>query len=435
MYRKLSKSPFVGLLLAILLVITSACNLPTGQPSIQGSSGITPVVSASDTAIPAVTVAATPSPIAHKVIPGDPPGSFESRITDPDTSSLASQHRANAGENFAADQFERPFDQSMTYIPDLDIKNADFNRDDTWFYVTISLVGQDPKGGLLGDYGLELDLNMDGRGDYLIMAAAPKATWSTDGVGVWQDANHDVGSTNPIYSDAPTNGDGYETVVFNQGQGADPDTAWARVSPTDPKVVQIAFKRSLIADKSRFLWGAWAIAPEMFHPDWFDYNDHFTIADAGSPLSTSQYYPLKAFYSVDNTCRWAVGFTPTGTEPGICPVPATPTPIPPATIRGLVFDDRNTNGVYDNPPDAPVAGATIRVRSGGCTSPGSVVITGTTNAMGNYSVTVLAGKYCVDVHPDPTISGGWNNKSPSVTVTLSPGGSATANFWYWFLIQ
>jgi hypothetical protein len=29
-------------------------------------------------------------------------------------------------------------------------------------------------------------------------------------------------------------------------------------------------------------------------------------------------YPIKAIFALDNTCREAFGFTPGGTEPGVC---------------------------------------------------------------------------------------------------------------------
>ncbi|MGD0753098.1 MAG: hypothetical protein ABSA23_17035 [Anaerolineales bacterium] len=343
MYRRILKSILLGIMLAVLLAGMAACNLPTGTPL--AGSGTTPptgtsalatvpatVAAATDTATTTDTATATILPtVTHLVKPGEPPASFESQIYDMDSSAFAAQHRVEGGDNFAADLFERPFDQSMnTYFPDLDIKHTGLSRDATWTYITISLFGPSAQGGLAGDYGLEIDVNRDGRGDFLIMAAAPGASWSTDGVQVWQDKNGDVGGATPIQSDPPPQtGDGYETVLFNAGQGADPDLAWARTSPTDPASVQIAFKRSLFNDANPYMWGAWAMDASMLHPDWFDYNDHFTLAQAGSPLQGSADYPLKALYEVDNTCRWAVGFTPTGNEPGICPVikpTATPTP-------------------------------------------------------------------------------------------------------------
>ena len=62
---------------------------------------------------------------------------------------------------------------------------------------------------------------------------------------LYQDANGDVGGKKPVVSEAPPqSGDGYETLVFDQGQGSDPDAAWARVDPNDPSSVQIAFKRT-----------------------------------------------------------------------------------------------------------------------------------------------------------------------------------------------
>jgi hypothetical protein len=123
----------------------------------------------------------------------------------------------------------------------------------------------------------------------------------------------------------PQPGDGYETLVFDQGQGPDPDAAWIRRSPSNPSQIQIAFKHSLIGLDSEFLWGGWA-DEGVRQPGWFDYNDHFTLADAGSPIGGNNNYPLKSMASLDNTCRWGFGFTPTGSEPGVCYVPPTPTP-------------------------------------------------------------------------------------------------------------
>jgi hypothetical protein len=61
-------------------------------------------------------------------------------------------------------------------------------------------------------------------------------------------------------------------------------------------------------------------------PGLFDYNDGFTPEQAGSPASGSSEYPLKELWGVDNTCRFTYGFEPDGSEPGVCPIPVTPTP-------------------------------------------------------------------------------------------------------------
>jgi hypothetical protein len=440
MNRKTSHSITAWLPAVVLLTALLACNISRAVPpatQVSGENVLPTAVSGPSNTVtseptqPEITETPTTAPIVHTLIPGEPPASFLSEITDWDSSTTATQRRVIGGENFTKNLYERPFNANTMdiYFPDLDIIRTRLLRDSQWVYVNIKLVGQNPAGGLLGDYGVEVDMNVDGRGEVLVMAAKPGATWSTDEVRVWEDSNHDVGAVHPIQSDAPVNGDGYETLVFDQGVGTDPDAAWARISPSDPNSVQIAFKRGVINDSGHFTWGAWAMSESMFNPAWFDYNDHFTIADAGSPLTElTQYYPLKAFAEVDNTCRWGVGFTPTGSEPGVCPVPPTPTPILPGTISGLVYFDWNLTGNYNNPPDFPLPSLTVRVRSGSCGSPGGVVATATTNALGNYSVSVAAGTYCVDVNPD--YGGGWNEKSTPVTVTVSSGGGATAQFWY-----
>jgi hypothetical protein len=142
-----------------------------------------------------------------------------------------------------------------------------------------------------------------------------------------------VGHNTPVRSDPPQTGNGYDELVFDQGKGADPDLAWARVASTKPNEVWFAFKSSLIQNSGEFLWGAWAQNGGL-HPDWLDYNDHFTHDQAGSPLPGINQYPMKELAEMDNTCRWTVGFTPLGNEPGLCPLPPTPTPVPPtATVR------------------------------------------------------------------------------------------------------
>ena len=50
-----------------------------------------------------------------------------------------------------------------------------------------------------------------------------------------------------------------------------------------------------------------------------DYVDRFTEEEAGSPVKDKEYYPLGSLYEVDNACREAFGFKPTGYEPQLCP--------------------------------------------------------------------------------------------------------------------
>lgn len=418
---------------AVLALAVVACNLTTVAPATEPAAP----VETEQTDLPPETTeeADTPEPtatieIVHTMFPGEPPASWVSEITDRDSSITASERRTSGGDNFALNTFERPFNANSmdTYFPDLDIKRARLSMDGQWIYVTIQLVGVGPNNSLRGNYGVEVDLNVNGRGDLLIFASDPQAAWSTDGVRAWEDSNNDVGGAHPIQSDAPVSGDGYDTLVFDQGLGADSDAAWARVSPADPASVQIAFKKSLINNDAEFTWGAWA-DKGVANPAWFDYNDHFTHAEAGSPMSELSQYPVKALAEVDNTCRWGVGFTPIGNEPGVCPVPPTPTPIVPGTITGVVFNDGVNGDRILDAGSIRIAGANVRVRSGACSSPGSVVTTATTSGSGSYVATVNPGTYCVDVNPDPPI--GWSDKTPPQTVNVSSGAAVNnVNFGY-----
>jgi hypothetical protein len=81
-----------------------------------------------------------------------------------------------------------------TYFPYLDIVDTQGFKDETWGYATISTSGTDANGHLPGKYGVELDLNKDGRGEWLILVPNPASTeWTTQGVQAWNDANGDVG--------------------------------------------------------------------------------------------------------------------------------------------------------------------------------------------------------------------------------------------------
>jgi hypothetical protein len=259
------------------------------------------------------------------MVPVDLPSSRSGHAGDQDSSVTAKQKKAPGGDKFSQDQFERPFNANTmdTYFPYLDIQDTLVYEDDTWVYAVITLKGLDSNNRLAGKYGVEMDLNLDGRGDFLILASQPASTdWKTDGVQVWQDANHDVGGRSAIVSDnSPSGGDGFETKVFDSGQGADPDAAWARVAPDNPDSVQIAAKRALFGGAKSFMIGMWA-GTDSLNPALFDLNDHFTAEQAGSPLSNLSTYPIKAISELDNSCRMAVGFQPTGKEPGLCAIPS-----------------------------------------------------------------------------------------------------------------
>lgn len=338
-----------------------------------------------------------PTPTAtvdHQVIPTNP-GSVQSFMTDRSTAALAGERRAIA-DNFDINLLERPFSaESMDYKDYLDITRAELSLNPPFVYVTIYLEGGAPTDNTAA-YGVEVDTDIDGHGDWLILGVVPAdSTWTTTGVRACRDANGDVGGPTPMRTDLPhASRDGYEDCVFDSGYGVGPDEAWIRRDPSHADRVQIAFLFSLIGSDGQFMWGAWA-DEDIQEPEWFDYHDHFTLVEAGSPASESSNYPLKAMALMDNTCRWGYGFNPTGTEIGVCYVPPTPTPILPGSISGTVWWDVNYNGDW-NSGEGGWNGATVRLHSGGCG--GSVIASMTTGGSGGYSFNDLTpGNYCVSV--------------------------------------
>ena len=326
------KPALFSLIFSLLLFVASACNgnVPTNSP--------TPI-----TIVPVqVTMASptiAPDPKQQGVAPVSLPQKHADEANDINSSAGAAKKVAPPGsDTFVKDLFERPFNATTmdTYFPYIDIVDTQGYIDDTWGYATITLSGADANGHLPAKYGVELDLNRDGRGDWLIIASNPSSTaWSTQGVQAWKDTNGDVGGITPVVSDKTSNSDGYETLVFDQGKGSDnPDGAWVRISPDDNKTVQLAFKLSMLGSPKLYAMGAWAGSD--LNPAQFDYNDHMTHLQAGDPDPGIQLYPIKGLSEIDNTCRLAIGFVPTGNEPGLCFTfikqhhePGGPNPVPP----------------------------------------------------------------------------------------------------------
>jgi hypothetical protein len=297
----------------------------------------------SETPVPATFTPTVTNTIVHVASPGVPPYR-SSYLWDRDSSNTASQNRPSGGDDYSINLYERPFSAEAQdrYYPDIDIQEGSLSIGGGWVYVAIRVKGPDPESMKMdGAYGVEIDLNQDGRGDLLVLAESPETAWSTDRVQVWQDSNVNVGGSAPMKADPPQKGDSYETRLFDSGQGVDADAAWAMVSSQAANTILLAFKYSLINNDSQFMWGVWADRG-LKNPAWFDYHDQFTAAEAGSPLAGVPHYPSKAIFAVDNSCRWVVGFTPVGNEPGICPVPPTATPVPPTattvpTIPIIIF--------------------------------------------------------------------------------------------------
>jgi hypothetical protein len=277
----------------------------------------------------------TPTPVPFHILrPGDAP-LVGNRLSDISTAPLA-QEKRTLGDHFDLNLYERPMTSNeMEYKAFLDITpGAALSIMPPWVYVTIFLSGA-PTRVAEAYYGVELDLNLDSRGDWLILASTPATTeWSADGLRAYLDSNGDVGGHTPMRAD-PHPGDGYDTLVFDDELGIDPDVAWVRRSPVNPSVVQIAFKHALIGGDATFTWNAWTIGGEI-RPEWFDYNDYLSAEEAGSPVPSSRFYPLNDLSLVDNTCRWREGILPRPGMLGICvsnlPEPSsTPSPEPSPT--------------------------------------------------------------------------------------------------------
>jgi len=311
--KNLNRFVWVLLMLFLTIVACTGTSKPTAVPSL------------APTAISSPTATVDPPPAAHQgVSPAELPSQRLDQADDYNSSSMATAKNVPGGDVFAHGLYERPFNANTmdTYFPYMDIVHIQGFEDDTWGYLTITLAGTDKNGKLPAQYAAELDLNKDGRGDWLIRASNPSSTtWTTQGVQAWKDTDGDVGGVVPMLADArPDGGDGYETLVFDQGKGSLTDGAWVRISPNDPKTVQIAFKLSMVGSRSSFAMGAWAGA--NIDPSQFDYNDHMTHAQAGDPNQADpQVYPIQALAEIDNTCRLAIGFVPTSTVPGLCEAP------------------------------------------------------------------------------------------------------------------
>lgn len=285
----------------------------------------TPTVSetppADDTPGPSHTHAPSPTgTVVHTAAPPDP-GGVTRFIIDAVTRDYAPEQRVASGSDVHLhNRYERPYTaERMEYLSDVDLMQVDLSISPPWVYLTFHIAQPRAEGIGVTMYGVEFDTNRDGRGEYLVWGASPAGEeWTAEGVEVRRDTNADVGGATPQWADAPwTDGDGYDRVLFASGHGDDPDLAWIRQIDGGRKV-QLAFKYLAIGNAPWFLWNGVADFG-MRHPEWFDYNDRFTQSEAGSPLPIqTNLYPLKSLFGIDNTCRDAYGYEPTGMEIGLC---------------------------------------------------------------------------------------------------------------------
>ncbi len=126
---------------------------------------------------------------------------------------------------------ERPFSTDLnTYLPYLDIQEAQFGANANWFYARIHPVDVVASQGDTDlNYILEFDLNIDGLNDVLIASQnlpLSSIVWTTATLHAWR------------FTDGAVN------TVFDQGVGIDPDMVWVRRTPT--KDIEFAFKPTLL---------------------------------------------------------------------------------------------------------------------------------------------------------------------------------------------
>lgn len=330
----MKKHKILYLYIAFTLALSAACAspAPTNDPSPQGSVGSSslPAEGPTEATIPTSEPAVTEGvPVTgHLVTPAPIVPTPGKMVDDVESSGTGPEGRAPYGDSYKLNRFERPFLQDMTYVPELDIHRFGLSEDQDWYYVSIRLIGNDPNHELGIHYGAEIDLDADGFGDYVIWASPPyREQWDTVNIQVIQDSNRDAGGISAMQSDAVFDGNGYDTLVFDGSaqENADPDLAWVRMSKDQTATIQFAFKKSLTG--ALFMVG---VVSDVGLKDVskYDYADHFTEAEAGSPVKNNQYYPLGSLYAVDNTCWEAYGIRTTGYEPKLCQPILQPTQIP-----------------------------------------------------------------------------------------------------------
>jgi len=263
----------------------------------------------------------TPEPvIVHVMLPGEPSELSNTFVTDFNSIDFADDGFTYS-DQFFINRYERPFTVDMEqYRGYLDLILTNMKVNPPWIYAVIYLAEELPETSE-AIYSLEFDVDLDGRGDFLVQAAMPPDDqWTVAEVVVLEDTNDDVGGPNPVLADIPTDviSDGFETVLFQDGQGDDPDLAWVRRSAEDPTSLEIALKQSVVGSGG-FFWSVWA-DEGLRNPGLRDYNDVFSFQDAGSPYPEHQFHPIKEINLVDSTCRSWYGLDPVGDELGICQI-------------------------------------------------------------------------------------------------------------------
>ena len=349
-------------------------------------------------------------------------------------------------DSWQINRYERPFNAESqdTFFPDLDLLSAELGSDGTWFYARLSIFDVNAESGYLdGTYAIELDLDIDGRGDVLVLATQPgeQATedWTVAGVQFFGDGNNDVGNEVPLSPDPPSQSDGYDTLVFDQGEGDDPGLAWVRLHPGKPAQLELAFKASSIYFSPSFKWWAWSDLGVNDHAS-ADYHDTFDHPDAGDPIAGQQYFPSKAIFELDNTCASIWGAQP-GDDPELCvnddsvepPVTlSTPSqPTEPVQTATSTPGDETATPTPTEPTATPcvVADLVADATPETCTptpTPSQTATPSETSTPTETQTSTASATPCVPFNPNNT-AGIPNTCTPTATSTYTATNTATAS--------
>jgi hypothetical protein len=226
-------------------------------------------------------------------------------------------------DSWETNRFERPFNaiSQDEFYPDLDIQYAFFGRDADWYYLRMAVFDSQPKTEFLeGTYAMEMDIDVDGRGDLLVLVSEPGRDtgrkWSTQGVQIWADSNNDVGGEKPKIPEGFVIADGYDMLLFDQGEGDDPNGAWARVFMTGSAYIELAFKTEYLNGDIAFKWWVWS--GYRRDPDMFDFHDFYSLERAGAANEGMANFPVKEVFALDSSCASMWGASPDLTDPDFC---------------------------------------------------------------------------------------------------------------------
>ena len=134
--------------------------------------------------------------VTHSVTPGTP-GWVSQWWMDTDSSSTASQNRANGGDYLNQNLLERSFTaQEMTYRPDVDLGRVEISQDNTFYYFVLHLDGvYTPERHVIGFLwrGIGSSIRTGAATCCLWARGDGSTTWNIEDVFVYSDENNDVG--------------------------------------------------------------------------------------------------------------------------------------------------------------------------------------------------------------------------------------------------